>query len=67
MKDIFKRLIVVIHYLTFFMGLYYLLNEFPYFDDFYFSLFFFLLGPTLKYIFVGKFLLFPWSEESLFK
>ncbi len=69
MKDILKRLLIVIHYLMFIIGCGIFLDSCSKYDfkdvgeeEFFFSVIFFLIGPTLRYIFSGKFLIFPWSK-----
>ena len=70
MKDILKRFFIVVHYLMFILGCGCIYNYFPRMNDessLGFSIFFFLLGSTLRYIFGGKFLIFPWSKEKVDK
>jgi hypothetical protein len=74
MKDIPKRLLIVIHYLTFITGCGIVLEGCS-LDDFkdveggelFIIGVFFLIGPTLRYIFGGKFLIFPWSKVKVDK
>ena len=70
MKDILKRFFIVVHYLMFILGcgcLYEYLIQDGDGVSLFFSIFFFLLGSSLRYIFGGKFLIFPWSKEKVDK
>ena len=69
MKDILKRLLVVVHYLLFILGSLGILDEISRTninDETLWECFgLLILGPILKFIFVGKFLIFPWSKVKV--
>ena len=73
MKDIFKRLLIVIHYLTFILGVLFLcvllsgVDENPVETLLYLTPPLLFIGPSLRYIFLGNFLIFPWSKEKVDK
>ena len=75
MKNILKRFLLVTQYVTSVLGIWCILNgiEGKYYDFygtlslnnyFFFGIGLLILVPVLKYIFIGQFLIFPWSKEK---
>lgn len=68
MKEVFKRLLIVIHFVIFLTGLLFTILSFFNQDNsgweeiMISGIGLLILGPILKYIFFGKFLIFPWSK-----
>ena len=79
MKDILKRLLILTHYGIFLFGIMLFIGigiglifgEIVRFNTVIVYIFYgigtWTLGPTLNYIFLGKFLIFPWSIEKVDK
>ena len=79
MKDILKRFLLVTQYVIFLFGIMlfivgvYEMNHIEsYVNRMGLQLIFYgigtwILGPTLNYIFLGKFLIFPWSKVKVDK
>ena len=75
MKDILKRLLILTHYGIFFFGTLFFIGgiinsfftSFGTKDPIILGIFLWVLGPTLNYIFLGKFLIFPWSKVKIDK
>ena len=77
-KEVLKRLLILTHYGIFLVGTWLMIvvvvgmftNPYRFFDlveVFFLGIGTWILGPTLNYIFLGKFLIFPWSIEKVDK
>ena len=77
-KEVLKRLLILTHYGIFLVGTLLMIvvvvgmftNPYRFFDlveVFFLGIGTWILGPTLNYIFLGKFLIFPWSIEKVGK
>ena len=67
MKEIFKRIFIVIHSIIFISGILFTIYGYKnlennHGDYFLYGIGLLILGSILKYIFFGKFLFFPWSK-----
>ena len=77
MKDILKRFLLVTQYVIFLFGIMLFIGgvyEMTLFDRYgmgleliFYGIGTWILGPTLNYIFLGKFLIFPWSKVKVDK
>lgn len=66
MKDILKRFLLVTQYVIFVLGICFLIGiiHIDFKNELIYGISLLILVPLLKYIFIGQFLIFPWSKEK---
>ena len=66
MKNILKRFLLVTQYVIFVLGICFLIGiiHIDFENELIYGISLLILVPLLKYIFIGQFLIFPWSKEK---
>ena len=66
MKDILKRFLLVTQYVIFVLGICFVIGiiHIDFKNELIYGISLLILVPLLKYIFIGQFLIFPWSKEK---